>query len=165
MKVSFLPITRYALKTLHHKYYVFRFGLKTGASLWRLLKHDWVKFTPSELPYYANRFYGKNDDQLGFAHAWNHHHKRQDHHWEYWIPTSAHSKSPVPGGEPLPMPEAAIREMVADWLAASTVYVGIVPTSIADWKWFQREKKKIRLHPDSWIILDQVMSSYFARKA
>lgn len=158
---NFLPMVRYVLKTLHHKMQVIRFGLKTKAPLFRLIIHDWTKFTPAELPHYARRFYGTNDDQLGFALAWNHHHKANPHHHEYWIPITAHRLSPIPGGEPLPMPEWAIREMVADWLAASSSYTGIVPKSETDWRWFQKEKAKLKLHPATWAILQRVLDEYF----
>lgn len=72
---NFLPILRFIAKTMVHKAYVIRFGLKTKAPLFRLLIHDWTKFTPAELPHYARRHYGSNDYKLGFSLAWNHHSK------------------------------------------------------------------------------------------
>jgi hypothetical protein len=161
---TLLCISRYALKTVRHKILVFKFGLKTGAPIWRLVVHDWTKFTPAELPHYANRFYGEEYgleiDHLKFALAWNHHHKTNPHHSEFWIPTTAHMLSPLPAGLPLPMPEPVIREMVADWLAASH-HTGQHPNSLAEWAWFQKEKVNMRLHNETWIILDRVLTEYF----
>lgn len=156
-------VLRYALKTIRHKSLVFKYGLRTRAPLWRLLMHDWTKFTPSELPFYANRFFGANDDPLGFAQAWNHHHKYNRHHWEHWIPTTSHILSPMPAGMPLPMPEPIIREMVADWLAASIAYTGQHPATLADWEWFHKERQQMLLHDQTEAVLQRVLSEYFAR--
>ncbi|TLX16969.1 DUF5662 family protein [Rhizobium sp. MHM7A] len=166
---AFLCICRYVFKTVRHKILVFKFGLKTGAPIWRLVIHDWTKFTPSELPHYANRFYGEEYglevDHLKFALAWNHHHKSNPHHAEFWIPTTTHMLSLLPAGVPLPMPEPVIREMVADWLAASTSYTGIHPTSVAEWAWFQKERANLQLHAETWRILDRVLTDYFGSPA
>lgn len=165
MKAFAICVFRYALKTIRHKSLVFKYGLKTGAPLWRLVVHDWTKFTPSELPHYAVRFFGPEHgleiDHVKFAQAWNHHHKRNAHHPEYWIPTTAHMMSIIPAGLPLPMPEPVVREMVADWLAASTAYTGKHPISVDDWTWFQTEKANLRMHAETWCILDRVLSEYF----
>jgi hypothetical protein len=165
---AFQCICRYALKTIRHKILVFKFGLKTGAPVWRLIIHDWTKFTPAELPHYANRFfgeeYGLEVDHLKFAFAWNHHHKRNSHHPEYWIPTTAHMLSTIPAGIPLPMPEPIVREMVADWLAA-TAFSGKSPTSAAEWTWLQAQKGNLKLHADTWEILNMVLTEYFGSPA
>ncbi len=155
---------KFVLKTLRHKFHVIRFGMKTKAPLWRLIIHDWTKFTPAEFPFYAVKACGGKVDEIDFALAWNHHHKSNPHHWEYWIPVTAHNKSTLPGNEPLPMPEWAVREMLADWLAATYGEQGIEIDDPANWEWFQKEKtSKLRLHEDSWKVLDQVMSEYFSR--
>lgn len=163
-----LSMSRYALKTLRHKLLVFKFGLKTGAPIWRLIIHDWTKFTPAELPHYANRFfgeeYGLEIDHLKFALAWNHHHKRNSHHPEFWIPTTSHTMSTFPAGKPLPMPEPVVREMVADWLAATT-FTDSHPASVADWGWLQKQKGNLQLHEDTWRILDAVLTEYFGSPA
>jgi hypothetical protein len=155
------PKTRYAIKTLHHKWFVFRFGLLTKAPLWRLVIHDWTKFTPSELPAYADQFFGGKGDPIAFAQAWNHHHKANPHHWEYWIPLTAHSRSNIPGGVPLPMPEWAVREMVADWLGAERAYNGYTPASLAVWSWHTANRGDIKLHPDTSALVDRVLNEYF----
>nr|WP_250807888.1 DUF5662 family protein [Neorhizobium tomejilense] len=156
------PKIRYICRTLHHKWWVFRFGLRTKAPIWRLLIHDWTKFTPAELPAYAARFYGDTYDDLEFAQSWNHHHKANPHHWEYWIPLTTHMLSPVPAGKPLPMPEWAVREMVADWMGAEKSYGGPSPRSLAEFSWYHKERPLMVLHDDTAAILDMVLEEFFA---
>jgi hypothetical protein len=156
------PKLRYILKTLNHKWWVFRYGLRTKAPLWRLVIHDWTKFTSAELPFYANHLYGGADDPIGFALAWNHHSKLNPHHHEFWIPVSTHMKSTIPAGEPLPMPDWAVREMVADWLGAERSYNKVAPKSLASWAWHNQARDEIRLHPDTELLVDGVLAEYFA---
>src|SRR5690242_13198583 len=103
----------YFLATWRHKWYVFLAGLTLHVPLWRLLFHDWVKFTPAELPHYERQFFGDKSDPMGFAYAWLDHQNRCDHHWEYWVTRSEHSRGSngVDDGC-LPMPEVCVREMV-----------------------------------------------------
>jgi len=95
----------YLRYVLRHKWFVFVAGLFTGAPLWRLIVHDWSKFTPSEWFAYARFFYGKpraenpvysagvadryamdrERRQHAFDVAWLHHQKRNKHHWQYWV--------------------------------------------------------------------------------
>lgn len=156
------PKIRFIFKTLHHKWYVLRYGIKVKAPIWRLIIHDWTKFLPPELPAYAERLYGETFDEIRFAQAWNHHHKANAHHWEYHIPLTSHSKSSIPGGVPLPMPEWAAREMVADWLGASASYAGQFPTKLSEWTWHNNNRHKVRVHPDTSALIDQVIEEYFS---
>ena len=148
--------------TLVHKWCVLLAGLRIRAPFWRLVIHDWTKFTPAEAPHYGRRFYGRNVDQLAFAQAWNHHHKSHPHHWEYWIPVTAHRLSPVRAGEPLPMPEWAVREMVADWVGASRSYEGFWPQSLDEWDWLRGESSKMRFHANTEQLLKKVLEEYFS---
>jgi len=75
-----------------HKAFVLRAGLKTGAPIWRLVIHDWSKFTPAEAPHYGRQFFGARDDPEGFARAWLHHQNANPHHWEFWISRSGHER-------------------------------------------------------------------------
>jgi hypothetical protein len=59
------------------------------------------------------------------------------------------------------MPEWAVREMVADWLGASRSYEGFFPPTLEGWKWYQKEKAKLRLHDDTWALLARVLEEYF----
>src|SRR3972149_6219375 len=83
---------KYLLLTLRHKWLVFRYGLKVGCPIWRLVTHDISKLTPTEFPYYSRQFYGDKGDQAGFQRAWCHHQNVNDHHWENWIPRTRHDK-------------------------------------------------------------------------
>ncbi len=49
-------------------------------------------------------------------------------------------------GSLLPMPEWAVREMVADWLGAGRVYEGQWPDP-NNWTWLETARSKMRLHP------------------
>ena len=137
---------KYFWLTIKHKWFVFLAGLKTGAPIWRLMIHDWTKFLPSELPHYQRQFFGKADDPWGFISCWLHHQNHNPHHWEYWIPRTGHNRGlpPFPDGEPVPMPEWAIREMVADWMGASRVYEGKWPKP-GEWVWLKKSYPKIRI--------------------
>lgn len=145
---------KYFFVALKHKWYVFLAGLKTGAPLWRLVVHDLSKFLPSELPHYNRQYYGKADDLEGYAATWCKHQNRNPHHWEYWIPRTG---SPgFPDNMPIPMPEWAVREMVADWMGAAKAYQGAWPVA-GKWTWFEQNHYKLKLHPHTWEILLRVL--------
>jgi hypothetical protein len=160
---NFRPTCKFLWRTLVHKLFVFRAGLRTKAPLWRLIVHDWTKFTPAEAPHYGRRQFGAADDDLGFAYAWNHHEKSHGHHWSHWIPTTAHSLSPLEPGKPLPMPEWAVREMVADWLGASRAYEGFWPETLVGWKWLHGARPSMTLHDDTQKTIDLVLAEYFTQ--
>lgn len=142
--------------TLRHKWYVLIAGWRLRVPLWRLLLHDLSKWSPAEFDAYARQFHGDRSDSDGFALAWLDHQNRNDHHWEHWISRSAHGK----GGEggPLPIPEVAVREMVADWFAAGKVYAGSWPDP-HNFTWFWQNKDKMKMHPQTWarllVVLDE----------
>ena len=140
---------QYLWLTLRHKAFVFRAGLRTGAPIWRLVTHDWSKFTPAEAPHYGRQFFGAADDPLGFSKAWLHHQHLNPHHWEHWIPVTGHNRGGFSDLEPLPMPMWAVREMVADWMGAGRAYEGAWPDSVRRWDWFQQQWVKVapRMHP------------------
>lgn len=150
---------KYFLLTLKHKWFVFIACWYTGTTVWRAIFHDWTKFLPSELPHYNRQFFGKANDPEGFVRAWLRHQNRHDHHWEYWIPRTGHSRCnpPIPGNLPLQMSEQAVREMVADWLGASRAYEGKWP-DLDNWIWYQSNKDSIRLHPATQRSVDVVIS-------
>jgi hypothetical protein len=133
---------KYFWLTLKHKWFVFYIGRKMKVPFWRLVFHDWTKFLPCELPHYQRKFFGKADDPIGFLQCWVHHQNYNPHHWEYWIPRTPYQCTPIP------MPEWAIREMVADWMGASRAYGGSWP-DLKNWPWLKDNLEKIRLHPES----------------
>ena len=140
---------KYIWLTVKHKWFVLLAGLKTKAPLWRLVIHDWSKFTPSEAPHYGRQFFGAGDDPLGFSRAWNHHQKTNPHHLEYWVMASGHERGGFPDGSALPMPEHFVREMVADWLGACRAYEGAWPSSFETWAWWQKNFARLNLHPET----------------
>lgn len=148
---------RYAMLTVQHKYFVFKAGLRTGASLWLLLIHDYSKFSLTELPAYGRQFFGDRGDPDSFSVAWLHHQNTNPHHFEYWVPRSSTGSR---FAAPLPMPMKYVREMVADWLGASRAYSNIVPTSRTSWPWFQEKWPVIKrvMHPDTITRVEQVLT-------
>lgn len=156
-----IPTLMYIWLTIKHKAFVFWAGLKTGAPLWRLIIHDYTKFLPSEAPHYGRQFFGDKSDPLGFTYAWNHHQKNNPHHWEFWIPATGHNRGGFQDGEPLPMPEHFVREMVADWLGASRAYEGKYPKTFEEWEWFEKNFNGIRLHPASRTLVIKILCRVF----
>jgi hypothetical protein len=150
---------KYFLLTIKHKYFVFIAGLGLKVSLWRLIWHDFSKFSWKELPHYQRQFFGKADNPKGFINAWLHHQNTNDHHWEYWIPRSGHTRCdpPYENNKPIPMSEPAVREMIADWLGASRAYGGKWPNS-KEWYWLEQNLWKIwpNLHLETQLIIKNV---------
>jgi hypothetical protein len=149
--------TKHLIQTLRHKWYVLVAGLRLNVSLWRLLKHDVSKWSAAEFGPYARQFHGDRGDPEGFARAWLHHQNTNDHHPEYWVGRTPHCKGNDEAG-PLPMPIEAVREMVADWLAAGKVYEGRWPDP-NNWTWFEKNRHKMQMHPLTWarlfIVIDK----------
>lgn len=158
-----IPTLKYIWLTCKHKIFVFRAGLRTRAPIWRLLIHDLSKFTRVEAPHYGRQFFGDQGDPLAFSYAWLHHQRSNPHHWEYWIPITGHNRGGYGDLEPLPMPEWAVREMVADWLGASRAYEGRWPEATQTWPWLIQNLDKIknRMHPKTCIMVDHVLSEVF----
>jgi len=140
-----VPAWRYAKITAAHKFYVALAGVRIGCPFWRLLTHDLSKFGRYELVHYGRQFFGEADQPGNFERCWVHHQNNNDHHWEYWISRVKYDQN---GGvdKILPMPENAIREMVADWFGASRAYEGKWPDR-ESWTWFEENFRKIKLHP------------------
>lgn len=138
-------VLKYAWLTIKHKWFVLLAGLRVGAPMWLLLKHDMSKFGPSELCQYGRQFFGDHGDPLGFSYAWLHHQRTNKHHWEAWIPVTGHNRGGYKDLEPLPMPKKYALEMVADWLGASRAYEGHWPTK--SWDWLEKNFSSIKLHP------------------
>jgi hypothetical protein len=142
---------RYLRYVLRHKWFVLVAGLRTGAPIWRLVIHDWTKFTPAEWTPYVNRFFsgsaGKEDksaDPDEFHRAWTHHWHRNAHHWEHWLRAD---------GEPMEMPEALVREMVADWMGAGRAITGRWEVC----EWYAQTKAKQRIHPRTRVLVEWLL--------
>jgi hypothetical protein len=76
----------YLSYVLRHKWYVAVAGWALGVPLWRLVIHDWTKFTPAEWGPYVRHFFpaGQIAEPAAFDRAWEHHWTRNPHHWQYW---------------------------------------------------------------------------------
>lgn len=135
----------YFFLTIKHKWYVFLAGRKTGVPLWRLIKHDWSKFTLAEYPHYQRQFFGDKNCP-GFPAAWLHHQNLNDHHWEYWVPRSGHTQDGRKRFNPIEMPWVCVREMVADWMAAGKAYQGEWPDKNR-FQWLIDNQYDMNLHP------------------
>lgn len=144
---------RFLWSLLRHKWFVVRAGWFLGVPLWRLIIHDWGKFTPIEFGRYARQFQGDGDPQFGLA--WLHHENHHRHHWGYWIPRSGLSAD-----LPLPMPETDVREMIADCMGAGKAYTG--SWDIANW--INQHGREWRLHDETerriWAVMTE--AGYFA---
>ena len=119
---------KYLKTLLAHKWFVFRGGLMVGKiPLWRLIVHDWSKFTPWEFGRYARSFCGnygvspvdRDAISADFAIAWLSHENKNPHHVGFWTPRTGQFH-----GIHLRMPDTFVREMVADLLGASRAYTG-----------------------------------------
>lgn len=158
------PTFEYVKLTLRHKYHVFRYGLKLKVPIVSLLVHDYTKLYPGYAKSYGRQFFGDQHDPEGFAYTWNHHQKRHRHHWEYWIMLTGHNRGGFPDGHVLDMPEKYIREMVADWLAASRTYNHTDVESLESWDWFQNNFDKIRISYRTRERIMDILNEYFEEK-
>lgn len=125
-----------------HKWFVFVAGLKTKAPLFRLIIHDWTKFLPREFFPYIDFFVKQKSNNVSFNIAWNHHQKRNKHHWQYWVLISDMGhKSASSKIQPLAIPDKYIKEMVADWAGAGRSITG--EWDVKDW--YYKNKDNIML--------------------
>jgi hypothetical protein len=155
------PTLTYLLLTLRHKYFVFKYGLRLKVPIVSLIVHDYTKLYPHNLISYGRQFFGDQGDPVGFAYTWNHHQKRHRHHWEYWIMITGHNRGGFGDGHILDMPDKYIREMVADWLAASRVYSNNEVTSLREWSWLHQNFSSMRLSDYTRTRVLDLLNFYF----
>ena len=162
---------KYLRYVLRHKWFVFIAGRKTGATIWRLLKHDWSKFLPCEWFPYVNYFYGEYKRAYGpdvrpneeanqawwkqqqleaFNRSWLHHQHANDHHWQHWVLREDSGETFA-----LEMPEACWREMVADWCGAGRAITG----KWEAYSWFKANEHRMVLHPKTANNVLQMLAS------
>jgi hypothetical protein len=117
---------------------------------------------PSEWGAYAEYFYDDTKDQMAFDIAWNHHQKRNPHHWQYWFLREDNSQTDFTAYwlglqtkkeavihhffKILPMPDKYRKEMLCDWRGAAMVQ-GKSRESTRDW--YLKNKENIFLHPET----------------
>lgn len=158
---------QYLSYVLRHKWFVFQAGLKTGAPLWRLIKHDWSKFKRDEWVPYREFFYGGEKTparKQAFADAFRLHCKRNDHHWNCWVIDannfSIGGRGWERGKNPFqvvrPMSDDAIKEMVADWMGAGRAITG-------NWddifSWYERTKSTQTMTASTRWRVEQILGS------
>lgn len=147
---------------LRHKWSVFLACRQLGVPLWRAIVHDWTKFLPSEWAPYVHTFYAPNGrkkqyvETTAFQEAWNHHQKRNKHHWQYWLLTWDRGDS-----VPIHMPVTCMLEMVADWMGAGRAITGKIETPA----WYAKNREAIKLHPLTRARVEEVLDDpwLFAR--
>jgi len=145
---------------LLHKWYFFKAGRYLGSPLWLCLIHDISKFAPVEFINYS-RWFGGVKDRLGWAKAWRHHAHHNRHHPEHWILSwrgdpdfyNDIGESLAQFVTVLPMPELYVREMVADWMAASKTFTGSFDIAV----WLNENGPKMNLHDDTIAEIHSVM--------
>lgn len=148
---------RYLHYVLRHKWFVFVECCKLGIP-WRGFWHDWSKLLPCEWFAYADHFYGKKQgtqrDSTGyykptdtgdaaFDVAWLHHANHNAHHWQWWVQATDRACPGCRGVKEFDMPEAAIREMAADWRGASRAQGGTADVRT----WYDANGQKMLLSP------------------
>jgi hypothetical protein len=121
----------------------------------RGLAHDLSKYSREEFDAYAEYFYGgyvrgnvPDLVQRDFDRAWLQHQKRNDHHWQYWV-----LREDSGAMKALPMPEDAMRELLADWRGAGRAITGVDNTGA----WYTKNKPNMILHPSVEAWLDRML--------
>jgi len=137
---------------------VFKAGRLLRVPLWRLVIHDYSKFSKAEWTPYANRFFGTEEEKTlnpsEFHQAWLHHLHNNPHHWEHWI-------TPTRPDDPLRMPDNFVREMVADWLGAGRGITGKWDLT----EWYVTYQHRHKLHSDvKPRVLDLLQQMDYGRK-
>jgi hypothetical protein len=139
---------RYLVYILHHKWVVLLEGMKLNVPLWRLIIHDWTKFLPDEWFGYVRGYYApdgtsRHKPSLESDRARLLHHRRNPHHWEYWVLVRENGKI-----DPLPMPEVLRREMLADWRGADRA---LRRGDLVEWYYQNRENIRLNVETRFWL--------------
>lgn len=132
---------KYLSYVLRHKWFVFRAGLKTGAPIWRLIIHDYSKFSHAEWRPYVESFYSgrpRSETKELFQQGWLHHLHKNPHHWLHWVLMNEDGTRTA-----FEMPQSLVREMVADWMGAGRAITG--HWDIADW--YEKNRPNMLLAP------------------
>ena len=110
-----------------------------------IINHDSSKYFDDEFEGYRAFFYPTDEEdnksdsvRYNFEQSWNHHQKRNPHHWNYWV--TVDSKDSI---RPIDMPTEYILEMLCDWSAMSVKF-GDLPSD-----YFFKNKKNMMLSRDT----------------
>jgi hypothetical protein len=158
---------------LKHKWFVLVASVKIGAPIWQAIIHDLSKFRPSAWNAYAQFFYWsketKNEETMRafpmfgcceaapygyfvddrFNIAWNHHQKRNKHHWQYWLLTQDTGETWV-----MPMPRRYVLEMVADWMGAGRAITGRWEAR----EWYLANRHKMKFGHETRAIVHEILN-------
>ena len=143
----------YLKYVIRHKWFVFIASRKVKCSLFRALVHDLSKFLPSEWFPYAWTFYRQDGSKRycptpEFDMAWNHHQKRNKHHYQYYILQEDSGDVKV-----LKIPVKYVKEMVADWMGAGKAITGKWEVK----EWYKKNKNKMVMHNESRHLVEQIL--------
>ncbi len=139
-----------------HKWLVFRFSCRLGIPF-RGLMHDMSKFSWEELSESVKYYDGKispiekSRKINGYSKAWLHHKGRNKHHDWYWVDLTAPEVAPI-------IPYKYVAEMICDKLSASITYNGKNWTNGSQYDYWQKEKKRIIIHPKIENFLTEVFT-------
>lgn len=149
---KFLPSEWYAYRNYFYKplkigdtiFIEFNDGVSKPAEIVAIRKSPTHKFKvlmsdrKPEVPFWAHNdvVFPLNDYKEKFNIAWNHHQKRNKHHWQYWLLTGDDGQAIA-----LDIPEKYIREMVADWMGAGRAINGYYDVR----SWFESAQDKMQL--------------------
>lgn len=162
----------YLRYVLRHKWFVLVAGLRTRAPLWRLLIHDWSKFTPSEWRPYVHQFYNPDgskrdvrrsdggydlaEQPYEFQRAWLGHQRRNGHHWQAWVLLGDNGQQ-----IPIAMPPKYVREMVADWMGAGRAITGRWGARV----WYEKNRDLMVLHSETRPVVESLLAAASAGDA
>ena len=145
---------------LIHKWYVLLAGRLVGVPLWRLIIHDWSKFTPTEFFGYAGNP-GDSRNKNKWARAWLHHLHCNPHHPEHWVLSwlgnpefyNETGQKVAQFVTILPMPETYVKEMIADMMATSKKITGSWDISA----WLNQKGPNMHLHEETIVTIVKVI--------
>ena len=139
-----------------HKYYVFKNCWKAGL-IWRGIKHDLSKYSPTEFLESVRYFSGDRSpidnckEINGWSRAWMHHKGRNTHHFEYYIDNINGEQIAIQ----MPFKDAA--ELICDYLGAGQAYMKKNFSYEKEYNWWQKKKKNLGLiHNQTKIFIDIV---------
>lgn len=146
------------LKTItRHHNEVFRLCRRAGIS-WRGFWHDFSKLSPTEffmsVRYYSDGSHSPTVEERkerGVSAVWMHHKGRNRHHFEYWTDYQSGR-----GLVPVQMPPVFFCEMVCDRIAASKIYHKEAYTDRTALEYYEAQKHKYFIHPDTAAHLEYV---------
>ncbi len=114
-----------------------------------IANHDVSKYEIEEFVPYALYFYvSKEEYKREFDRAWNHHQKRNKHHWQYWILRQDDGPDIL-----IEMPLEYVFEMVCDWFAFSFKKGNLFEIL----KWYDQEKDKIQLNEMTRKVVEDIL--------